>query len=1287
MKTSTRYSTIFSIMLMLLLSVGLRAQVTADFTITYPATCSLPARVTFTDISTTVNGTITNRYWSFSNGTTVNTGVSTGVTFTQPAIFDAQLIVVNSLGERDTMIKLGAIDLTGYLSVSATITNTSCSNCTDGSIAISTIGGAQPYNYLWSDGSTQATLVNTLPGNYSVTISDAGSCSLVKNYVLDSLCYQNFGAAIYPVGCSYPNPEGKIDINPLGNSGWTYQWSNGETTQDIIVPVAGTYNLTITDNTGCFERYSFDVDSLSLLTLYANVTPLQGNCSFLCVGAIGIKPTTATGPYNFDWGVFCVNGPCSFDTLPIPPGLGQVIVTDSRNCKNTSTYNITAPCSFTSTITTAPVSCVDAQDGAATVVTSGGTAPYIYTWRTYPHQTGVTSITNVQAGTYNLEVVDATGCTTYEVFTIGAVDTIMAQSVITNAACTNCTNGAIDITVTGGASPYTYVWPSGATSEDVQTLEPGSYTVTITDANSCVAYDTIVVNSICSFALSMDSINVLCFGTNSGKAWATASVGTGPYTYLWSNGQNTDTAFNLIAGIYYVTVTDGGGCSVVDSVTIAEPTELLSVMDANNITCAGGTDGKVWVTALGGTPFYTYSWSAGAATAGGDTVVGLVAGWYYVTVTDNFGCSVLDSIEVGAPLPIVLTTTTTDASCFGDADGRAWVTASINNPPVNYAWSAGVPSGVDDTVSNLQAGTYFVTVTNSLGCFGIDTFTIGEPTELTLTDSVTNTSCPGCNDGEIDITVAGGTPSYTYQWLGVSPNTEDQLNAPIGNYTVIVTDNNGCTITDNYNVLYNCNMAVSLGNDTALCFGINTINAAVTNATGALNYVWGDGTTADTLAVSAQGTYTLAVSDGAGCAASDTIVITDANPAAQAAGDTTICAGGSASISASGGSAYSWSPSTGLSDASIANPIATPTVSTLYTVSIDNGTCISTQTVNVDVDTDCVWPGDANNSGLADNDDVLAIGIGYGFTGPLRTNASIVWQSEGAADWANFLLSGTNYKHIDTNGDGGVNDDDTLAVAVNYGLTHLKTSDGNRSVNPNLFVDLPDTVFASQTVVAPIYLGQDTAPIQNVYGVKFSITYDNTIVDTNTVSITFNNSWLGALGTDLLGFSKDLYALGKVDVALTRTNQVSVNGGGPIGYLSFTMKDDVSGKDWLAIPMDVEILSERGIDELENDLVLTTGAKTIIVLQDTATGIAQYQRQQINVYPNPTNGLLHIATGSVVQVDKVTLINVLGQSIEPVMVSSSSKGFDLDLSLLARGVYMVNVVTSQGVVAKRILLN
>lgn len=336
---------------------------------------------------------------------------------------------------------------------------------------------------------------------------------------------------------------------------------------------------------------------------------------------------------------------------------------------------------------------------------------------------------------------------------------------------------------------------------------------------------------------------------------------------------------------------------------------------------------------------------------------------------------------------------------------------------------------------------------------------------------------------------------------------------------------------------------------------------------------------------------------------------------------------------------------------------------------------------------DSVWPGDADHDGIADNNDLLPIGVAYGLGGPVRTSASIVWQAEACQDWGLQLLSGTNAKHVDCNGNGTINADDTLAIVLNFGLTHAKKEDQPaawRAGIPGLNIVLSkDTLRAGDTLVASIQLGDASLPVSNIYGLAFTYNYDALVVDTTKTEVLYPSSWL-ATTSERITIIKDFKTTGQIKTAVTRINHVNRSGNGEIAQIKFKITtDNISGKNLMYYNNSNFISAVTAIDSAGNPIDLNAGVDSALV-EFTPTGIRTIEQFQAAVYPNPTSGKLFIKSDEAL-LEHVKLRNLLGETVVSEVATGSNK--TIDVSGLANGVYILHLETNKGELYRRIVIS
>ena len=338
-----------------------------------------------------------------------------------------------------------------------------------------------------------------------------------------------------------------------------------------------------------------------------------------------------------------------------------------------------------------------------------------------------------------------------------------------------------------GTSPDTYtvtgLASNGTAGVDVSATFVGDATCTHTliDAYNAPA------SCACNLTANANGTNVSCNGGTDGTASATASGNTGAVTYLWSNNATTQNISGLAAGDYTVTITETPTCTAVATYTVTEPTAMSLTCNKTDVTTNGGSDGTASVSATGGTSPYTYLWDSSETTS---SISGKTAGTYTVTVTDDNGCTATCGSQINEPgCNLTANANGTNVSCNGGTDGTASATASGNTGAVTYLWSN---NATTQNISGLAAGDYTVTVTETPTCTAVATYTVTEPTAISLTCSKTDVTTNGGSDGTVSVSATGGTSPYTYLWTG-GATTSSISGKTAGTYTVTVTDNNGCT--------------------------------------------------------------------------------------------------------------------------------------------------------------------------------------------------------------------------------------------------------------------------------------------------------------------------------------------------------------------------------------------------------------------------------------------------------------------------------------------------------------
>ncbi len=558
--------------------------------------------------------------------------------------------------------------------------------------------------------------------------------------------------------------DGPITITASGAS--SYSWSpGGQTTASINVSPTSTTTYTVTGSIGgCDGSASIQIEVGEIPNLSASITDVD--CNGASTGAIDLTVTNLSN-CTYDWGAQGTNE----DLTGIAAGSYFVTVTSLLNCVATQSYTVNQNSAIAVTENTTNASC-GGNNGTVSLNISGGASPYTEDF-------GGDNPLALAPGSHSYTVTDNVGCVYNGTYSISSTGGPTLSSSQVNVTCPGGSNGSIDLTVSGGTPGYSYNWGAQGSSEDISGLSAGTYSVTVTDGSGCVGSETVVITQPTAFSSSPTISHVSCNGLSDGSVTLNVSGGTGAYTENWS-GENPSA---LAAGTYPVIVTDASMCTYNTSVTINEPAAISATETVTNVDCNSGNDGTAFLNISGGTSPYSEDWQ-------GENNTALSAGTYTVIITDANNCTANHMVTITEPNAISVTPNTNDVSCNGFTDGSASLSISGGTSPYSEDWGGENPNA-------LSAGTYSVVITDANGCTSTESVTISEPNALAVSGNVTHENAG--NDGEVDITVSGGTPAYSYNW-GAQGTSEDLTGLAAGTYTVVVTDANGCTITDTYTV-------------------------------------------------------------------------------------------------------------------------------------------------------------------------------------------------------------------------------------------------------------------------------------------------------------------------------------------------------------------------------------------------------------------------------------------------------------------------------------------------------
>ncbi|WP_238808867.1 beta strand repeat-containing protein, partial [Emticicia aquatica] len=838
------------------------------------------------------------------------------------------------------------------LTASAVGVNVKCYGGNDGSATVTANGGTTAYSYAWSpSGGTSATANNLVAGTYTVTVTDANACTATATVTITQPTKLTASAVGVNVKCYGGNDGSAIVTANGGTTAYSYAWSpSGGTSATANNLVAGTYTVTVTDANACTATATVTITQPSRLTASAvgvNVKCYGGNDGSATVTANG-----GTTAYSYAWSP---SGGTGATANNLTAGTYTVTVTDANACTATATVTITQPTKLTASAVGVNVKCYGGNDGSATVTANGGTTAYSYAWS----PSGGTSATanNLTAGTYTVTVTDANACTATATVTITQPTKLTASAVGVNVKCYGGNDGSATVTANGGTTAYSYAWsPSGGTSATANNLVAGTYTVTVTDANACTATATVTITQPTKLTASAVGVNVKCYGGNDGSATVTANGGTTAYSYAWSpSGGTSATANNLVAGTYTVTVTDANACTATATVTITQPTVLTLTSSQDDVKCFGGNDGKVTLTAGGGTVTYSYS-KDGTNFQASNIFNDLLAGTYTFTVKDYNGCTKTTSVIITQPDALTLVGSPVDVKCYGGNDGSVTLTATGGKTTYSYS-KDGANFQSSNVFNNLLAGTYTFTVKDANNCLKTTSVTITQPDPLTLSGIATDVKCNDENNGSITLTATGGKTTYTYSKDGTNFQSSNVFgNLTAGVYTLTVKDANNCIKTTVVEVKQPDKLLATPSHTDVTCYGGNDGSATVNVVGGKTPYTykWNTGATVSTISNLIAGTYSVEVTDANGCKVSVTGIVVNqpAQLVPTISSNSPVCEGATIQLNSSGGVTYSWNGPNGFAS-TLQNPTilsATAAAQGTYSVTVtDSKGCVGTTATVVTV--------------------------------------------------------------------------------------------------------------------------------------------------------------------------------------------------------------------------------------------------------------------------------------------------------------------------------------------------
>lgn len=704
--------------------------------------------------------------------------------------------------------------------------------------------------------------------------------SIINTHISNILAQITVTSTKTDVSCN-GETNGQVTVTASDATTRGYQYAidgvNFQSSSTFNSLSAGNYTITVKDNKNCMTTHAVTISEPTVITATAQTT--ASACSRNS-GSITVTASGGTGPYTYsiDGNTFQTN--TAFNGLAA--GQYTVTIKDTNDC--TFILNMTiAPISSPTLqiLSLNDVSCFGASDGSLQLSAQSGVSPYTYSIDGVNFVSG-TTFSGLTGQQYTVIAKDANGCTASNQVTISEPAVLSIQTTsVTQVDCNGASNGSITVSSTGGSPNvlgYEYALGSGSfgLTNTFSSLSPGTYTVTTKDGNDCTATLTIAITEPDELVLNSTANQISCNGVEDGSIIInSATGGTGPYQYSFdgTNFGSITSLTGLGGGTYTVTVKDANDCTKSETYRFVEPVLLIPRLDdQTNVKCHGESTGEVQVSSTGGTGGISYAIDGTTfQTSGGFS--DLTAGQYTITAKDDNDCTATLTINITEPTAALsLGFEKGDITCNGENNGEITGLASGGTAP--YSYSIDGTNFITTPFEDLSPGSYTLTTKDANDCTSNVSVTIAEPIALAMTFNNQNVSCNGVNDGQIEITATGGTGPYSYAIddnVSQSENTFTGLAS--GNYTVTVTDTNGCTLS-----IDNTITTPDVLSLTATIVSDNSI--MITGAGGTAPYEYSiDGTTFQSSPIFsglANGNFTITIRDDNGCLATtaQSLVIT-----------------------------------------------------------------------------------------------------------------------------------------------------------------------------------------------------------------------------------------------------------------------------------------------------------------------------------------------------------------------------------------------------------------------------
>lgn len=735
---------------------------------------------------------------------------------------------------------------------------------------IPTLGIPSPFAFSWSNGQTgtgpfSSSVNNLCNGLYSVTATGLNGCFNVYTVNITSPTQLTLATSVMQPSCNQCN--GGATVTPGGGAGSTYSinWAFGPSTTTVSNLCAGIYPVTISDNNGCTQSATVTVNNSSSIA-GPTITTQDIPCGATCTGAATIVATSTNAPVTYNWISPAISGTTASNLCP---GDYFVQMQDAQGCIKNASLTINAATNITVSAFVTPPAC-GLTNGSIHLVTAGGTPSYNFNWAPSAPNSG--TVNNVGPGSYTITVTDSSpgGCATTSVININNLNAPVVAFSSTNINCFNACTGAANANVTGTATPFTYNWSVGGNTSSLSSLCKGVITLSVTDANSCVAVKSLTITDNAQLQAGVPNVTQPTCGQCNGAVTVGALGGVGPYTYSWTSGFSGASQSSLCAGLYQVLITDNLGCQQTQNVIINNSNGITGeTFSVQNVVCNGNCNGAVTVTPIGGTAPISFAWINPALASTANSVNGLCPGTYFVKMTDAQGCARTASADVTAATSLSVTPNVLQPGC-GVSNGVISLVVSGGTLPYTFSWSPVSASG--SSLTGLSPGVYTVVVTdqNGAGCSLPQIINLNNLNGPSLTFTQNNIACFGQCNGSVQVT-ATGTAATTFTW-STGSNAAGSGTSCAGVITLTASAN-GCESIRTFTITQNPELEFNFDFKPISCLNNCDGRISIQAVGGMLAYTFGGTTPPNSSNVFSlcAGVYTMSVTDANGCVADSAI--------------------------------------------------------------------------------------------------------------------------------------------------------------------------------------------------------------------------------------------------------------------------------------------------------------------------------------------------------------------------------------------------------------------------------